>query len=195
MGAQKSFLSEHQPFLELTFSYLSTNFSLRQTFVSLIKKDCTRRVTQRDEHSNKLLKTKLTLQGSSGRESNAVIFGFQCWFCRIYVQFSWLEDNAITMIFCSPAVKCISSFLCLFFYFCFETLIAKGAWPDRKNSPTVLINWDLKIQKFTFNKLTMSRRKTKSPKMYAMKAKIGWLLVILRVKLLHVFIYSLQYGK
>ena len=85
--------------------------------------------------------TKLTLQGSNGRESNAVMFGYiQCWFWRIYVQFGCLEDYAITMIFCSPAVKWISSFLCLFFYFCFETLIAKGAWPDRKNSPTVLIN-------------------------------------------------------
>ena len=34
-------------------SYLSTNFSLGLTFVSLIRKDCTRRVTQRDEQSNK----------------------------------------------------------------------------------------------------------------------------------------------
>ena len=112
-----------------SLSYLSTNFSLGLTFVSLIKKDCTRRVTQRDEQSKKLLKTKLTLRVSNG-ESNAVIFGYSILVSRIYVQFSWLEDNAITMIFCSPAAKWLSSFLCAHLF----TLVLK-LWSTRVLGP------------------------------------------------------------
>ena len=104
-------------------SYLSTNFSLGLTFVSLIRKDCTRRVTQRDEQSNKLLN-----QNSQMEESQMQWFlVIQCWFWRIYVQFCWLEDYVITMIFFSPAVKWISSFLCAnFFLFLFRNFDRQG---------------------------------------------------------------------
>ena len=174
MAAQKLFLSEHKPFFELTFSYLSTNFSLGLTFVSLIRKDCTCRVTQRDEQSNKLLN-----QNSQMEESQMQWFlVIQCWFWRIYVQFCWLEDYAITMIFSHLLSSGSPRFCVPFFIFVLKLWSTRVLGPDRKNSPKVLINWNLKIQKFTFNKLTMSRRKAKSPKIYAMKAKIGRLLVI-----------------
>ena len=94
-----------------------------------------------------------------------------------HVQLSWLEDKmqllrffALLLSSGSPCF-CVPIFLLLFWYF----IVNQGCLAL---SPRVLINWDLKIQKITFNKLTMSRRKTKSPKRYAKKSKMGWLLVI-----------------
>ena len=60
-----------------SLSYLSTNFSLGLTFVSLIKKDCTRRVTQRDEQSNKLLNQNSQMEESQMQWFLVIQFWFR----------------------------------------------------------------------------------------------------------------------